>query len=75
MSGPHSWSEPVRFEHKSERVCARCGLIKVSHHEGNEHWIDFWRPAGEGPPQLIASDRTPACRDQPTQSGEVPFSG
>lgn len=61
MNKRHSWGEPIRFEHKSERVCVHCGLIKVSHHEGDSHWIDFWRNGLLGTPDLIATDRTPAC--------------
>lgn len=69
MNARHKWGGPNRTEHKSERVCIICGLIKVSHHQGDSHWIDFWRSGLIGPPDLISSDRTPPC------SGEVPFSG
>lgn len=54
----HRWSEPRRYEHKSERDCLNgCGIVKVSHHEGDAHWIDFWRDA-----ERIASDHTPPCK-------------
>lgn len=43
MSTPrHRWSEPVRFGHKTERTC-NCGVTKVTRHEGNEHWLEFWK--------------------------------
>jgi hypothetical protein len=53
----HSWGEPVRFEYKTERSCVNgCGIVKVTRHEGGEHWIEFWR---EG--EKIATDKTPGC--------------
>ncbi len=39
----HARGEPVRFVHKTERQCCRCGLVKVTRHEGDEHWVEFWR--------------------------------
>lgn len=58
----HRWSDPVRFEHKSERTCLNgCGVIKVSHHEGDAHWIDFWKAGADGVVDIIATDHTPPC--------------
>lgn len=42
-AGRHRWGEPVRFAHKTERECARCGIVKVTRHEGGTHWLEFWR--------------------------------
>lgn len=70
MSAPkkHSWGDPERpNEHKTERVCRNCGVIKVSHHEGDSHWIDFWKIDTDGNPERISSDKTPPCG--------VPFDG
>lgn len=74
MSGPrHKWSPAWRpSDHKTERTCVRCGLIKVTRHEfagapGERHWTEWWRPApdasgeGGGVPVRIHSDPTPAC--------------
>jgi hypothetical protein len=56
----HRWGEPQRFLHKTERECQRdgCGVIRVSRHEGTEHWVEFWRNEEriEAP-----DDRTPPC--------------
>lgn len=61
MTSPrHSWSEPVRFEHKSERECRRCGLVKVSRHEADGprdlHWIEWWRDC-----EKVELAATPPC--------------
>lgn len=53
----HSWGLPHRFLHKTERECTKnCGIVKVTRHEGDEHWIEFWRDG-----EQIKGDRTPAC--------------
>lgn len=52
----HSWGEPERFPFKSERVCAHCGLIKVTRYEGEEHWVEFWRDT-----ERLAYRNTPPC--------------
>ena len=52
----HRWSAPMRFRLKTERVCATCGLVKVTRHEPGEWpWTEFWRglervPAAASPP-------------------------
>lgn len=61
MSGPrHRWGEPVRFPHKSERQCIKCGLVKVTRHEAegprDVHWVEYWREGDQ-----VAADKTPAC--------------
>ena len=60
----HRWSEPARFLHKSERLCVKCGLVKVTRHEAagsrDMHWIEWWRDLDQ-----IKSDRTPACEPAP----------
>jgi hypothetical protein len=57
VSGRHSWGEPERFLHKSERECRNgCGVIKVTRHEGGAHWIEFWRDG-----ERIPGKRTPIC--------------
>lgn len=58
MTPRHRWSDPVRFQYKSERTCLNgCGIVKVTHHESGEHWVDYWR----GMERLGATGRTPAC--------------
>jgi hypothetical protein len=42
----HSWRQPVRFPHKTERECSRCGLIRVTRHDAGESaipWVEFWK--------------------------------
>lgn len=52
----HSWGAPSRSEHKTERLCTKCGLVKVTRHEGNEHWVEFFKGWVKYP-----DDRTPPC--------------
>lgn len=53
----HNWGDPVRFQHKTERQCVKCGLIKVTHHQaGVRCWTTFWRGLDE-----IKGDGTPVC--------------
>lgn len=55
----HRWGEKQEFPlaHKSERECRNgCGLVKVSRHEGNAHWIEFWRGLDK-----VSAGKTPAC--------------
>lgn len=62
MSAPrhsprHSWGEPQRFPHKTERACLNgCGIVKVTRHEGDRHWTEFWRDL-----ERVSVDKTPAC--------------
>lgn len=59
----HIWGEasrPTRF--KTERECSRCGLVKVTRHEGmagspgESHWTEWWRGL-----ERIHAEQTPAC--------------
>lgn len=56
----HSWGEPSRFPHKTERQCIKCGLVKVTRHEVDGlrevYWVEFWRGL-----DLVKNDGTPAC--------------
>lgn len=59
----HSWSEPSRpTRFKTERECSRCGLVKVTRHEGipgapgESHWTEWWRGF-----ERIHTDNTPPC--------------
>lgn len=55
----HAWGEPVRFPHKTERACARCGLVKVTRHDGGGHWLEYWRGLERVPgPALPACEAT-----------------
>ena len=57
MNAPrHSWGEKTVYFNKSERVCARCGLVKVTRHEGQEHWVEYWRDSVR-----LAYRNTPPC--------------
>ena len=54
----HRWpKDGTTFPYKTERECLQCGLVKVTRHEGNSHWTEFWRgldrvpnPDGRVPP-------------------------
>lgn len=37
----HRWSQPIRTEHRSVRTCVKCQMRKISHHQGDEHWVEF----------------------------------
>ena len=57
----HSWGEPVRFVHKTERSCVRdgCDIVKVTRHDGDMPWIEFWRDG-----ERLEVDKTPACEGE-----------
>lgn len=57
----HSWGESVAMLYKTESVCVRCGLIKVSRHEPYQHWTEWWRPTPAGDVERVEAERTPAC--------------
>lgn len=55
----HSWPDHLttRYPNKTERECANgCGIVKVTRHEGVEHWTEFWRDGDK-----IKGQGTPAC--------------
>jgi hypothetical protein len=59
MSLPrHDWTAiaPKRYPFKTERECARCGLIKVTRHENDRHWIEFWKDG-----EKVEGKATPPC--------------
>ena len=46
----HRWGAPERHLHKTERVCGRCGLVRVTRHDagaGAIPWVEFWTRDGE----------------------------
>jgi hypothetical protein len=67
----HKWGErqpfmtkgAVPYHFKTERQCARCGVVKVSRHEPDDgpfgrHWVEFW----DGLDQLAAQGgAVPRC--------------
>lgn len=52
----HSWGDPMRFACKTERERRRCGIIKITRHEGSTHWTEFWRGLDR-----YVGHRTPPC--------------
>ena len=56
----HKWGDPARLQHKTERECSRCEIVKVTRHEWERgrdlYWTEFWRDLervdenGETPP-------------------------
>lgn len=57
----HRWSEPSRpNDLRTERTCYRCGMVKVTRHDGGDAelpWHEFHDPAGI----LLESRATPPC--------------
>lgn len=60
----HRWGDPERTERRTERVCIRCDLMKVTRHE-EIIWIEWQRDGVQ-----IASDRTPPCDGRVWETGE-----
>lgn len=59
----HRWGNKIAHPHKTERECLNgCGIVKVTRHEGNSHWNEFWRDL-----ERISVDRVPAC--EPVEEG------
>jgi hypothetical protein len=52
----HSWGDPARTEFRTERVCRRCDMLKVTVHEGQFPWVEFHRDGKQ-----VEADRTPPC--------------
>lgn len=60
----HRWS-PHAYrpdEHHTIRLCLNCGLKRVTRHEGDRHWLEFYDT--EGMRIRIEGDRTPPCEPQ-----------
>jgi len=54
----HSWGEPQRDDPRlTVRVCTKCGARKLTHHNGNRHWISF--ASAEG--LAFHGEKTPPC--------------
>lgn len=58
----HRWGPKTVFEHKTERACERCGVMKVtrSEHEGGHdvYWTEFYAAGGF---DRIEVPGTPVC--------------
>lgn len=58
MTQRHQWSPPRRTEYRTERVCLKCGLVKVTRHEpGARPWQEFERRRE----LLRGASKTPEC--------------
>ena len=57
----HRWGTPGRLQHKSERQCSRCALVKVTRHEWENgrdlYWSEFWRDLD----RVDKAGETPVC--------------
>jgi hypothetical protein len=51
----HRYGDPYRETYRTTRTCVKCGLQKITHHEGRLPWIDFWRDA------TCLGAKTPPC--------------
>ena len=49
MEPKHSWGEPTRELHETTRVCAHCGLKRITVHEGEHPWTEYRRGAERAP--------------------------
>ncbi len=58
ISTRHKWGARVTFQFKTERLCARCELVRVTRHDDPRGlpWIEWWRDC-----EQIKSDATPLC--------------
>lgn len=55
----HLWADPVRPDHHvTYRGCMRCGMLKVSRHEGALHWCEYYRMPDEA---RVLSVGVPPC--------------
>jgi hypothetical protein len=65
----HRWGDPSRPSNlRTTRVCTRCGLVRVTRHDGGLGaipWTEFYEPSGLL--VEVASGRTPAC--EPVEAG------
>jgi len=53
----HRWGEPHRTEHETSRACLRCGLIRVTRHDGPGFpWVEWHRDG-----LRVPAERTPPC--------------
>jgi len=55
----HRWGDPARYPLKTERVCLRCGLIRVTRHDAGPTavpWVEFWNGDGR-----VETPATPKC--------------
>jgi hypothetical protein len=57
----HRWGTPGRLQHKFERQCSRCALVKVTRHEWENgrdlYWTEFWRDLD----RVDKAGETPVC--------------
>lgn len=53
----HRWSAPVRNTYKTERHCLFCKVFKITRHDGDISWHEYWR---EGEAERIGTVR-PDC--------------
>jgi hypothetical protein len=52
----HRWAEPSRELHRTERRCVRCGILRVTRHDGDFPWTEFFENG-----VLVEGTRTPPC--------------
>ncbi len=54
----HKWGERIVVSpYKTERECEHgCGIVRVTRHEANSHWVEFWRGL-----EKLPGDVTPVC--------------
>lgn len=53
----HKWDpNPARTQFLTTRVCTKCGLQKITHHEGPQTWIEWKRDEA-----TIPGTKTPPC--------------
>ena len=60
----HRWSaRDPKDDHTTHRCCEKCGMTKVTRHEGHQHWAEFYRVDGA---RIHYGDRTPPCEPERT---------
>jgi ferredoxin-like protein FixX len=58
----HLWAEPVRYLHVTYRGCMRCGMTRITRHEGVLHWVEF-EAGRDGAKFVMENGCTPPCTE------------
>lgn len=61
-SDRHRWGDPDRPSfYLTIRICSKCQMRKLTHHQGTEHWVTFELADGT---KLASEGLTPICRSE-----------
>ena len=55
----HKWGDPFRTIERTNRTCPKCGIIKVTRHDGDGlPWVEYYRDDHR---IITENNRTPPC--------------